>query len=161
MKTTILSIAIMMGVATAATAQTWTTYADKSAKFKISLPAAPTITDNSGAANPSRTAKAEYGDYTNIINVYDLNPAFTGDAFTRAAEMIMAGIGQEAKLVSKSNLVINGKKGLRALFYIPSQQFYIDKGVVVDGKFSYSIMQIRSKQEDSGVADKMFGSINQ
>ena len=157
MKTTFLSITLMFGLATLTNAQTWSTYKDKSGKFSISLPATPAVTEESDM----HLVKADFGDYTNIIKVFSLPDGIKGDPYSRAADMVVAGMAEEAKFVRKSELIINGQKGLRALFYFPSQKFYVDKGVVIDGKFAYVVTQMRSNQDDTAVADKMFGSINQ
>ncbi|TZF82163.1 hypothetical protein FW774_15850 [Pedobacter sp. BS3] len=139
-------------------AQNWTSYKDKSANFSISVPTTPTITEDT--QNGLRRVKAEYGDYSVYINVYDLPNGIKGDPFMAAANMIVSGNSQQAKLIRKSDLIINGQKGLRALFYEPERKFYVDKGVVVEGKNAYSITLIRSNQDDTAVADKMFDSIN-
>lgn len=156
MKIKFLFIALMLGFASLTNAQTWSNYKDKSAKFSISLPATPVVTEESDM----RLVKADYGDYTNIIKVFYLPNGIKGDQYSQAAEMIMAGMAEEAKLVRKSDLTINGQKGLRASFYLPSQKFCVDKGVVIDGKFAYVITQMRSNQDDTAIADKIFNSIN-
>jgi hypothetical protein len=153
-------IAALLTLCGTASAQEWTEYLDRQARFSINFPGRPavreiTYTSATGAAVPARVFTASYGSARYSLTAVDFNTrlAAAGDALTHAANVLRR---RGTVLVQASEDLDDGIPGrqlsirepdgrlLLASIYMYDHRLYIAEGNVAAGEapalqFSQSI----------------------
>lgn len=159
MKISILSILLFLGTVSVQ-AQTMKKYSDKAGMLSIDIPAEYTVSETDNQDQSARSLKATQGQNSIYVTVTDYKFELKGDAVTRSAELIMAGTTSDVQLKKVIPFTVSGNKGTRAILYVPAQNFYIEKGVVVVGNHTVSVMVIRDSMLADDATNKMFESMS-